>query len=103
MPPPGVMGTAGPLSAFDRPVRFEGEEEVVKRIRVFTVLGILAVVLPIGLLQGVAKADGGVKSVRVRAPERGRLVVFLTSGGARVAAVAVYSLGSNRSDAELMQ
>jgi hypothetical protein len=52
------MGTAGPLSAFDRPVRFEGEGEVVKRIRMLTLLGMLAVVLPIGLLQGVAKADG---------------------------------------------
>jgi hypothetical protein len=31
----------------------------VKRIRMLTLLGILAVVLPIGLLQGVAKADGG--------------------------------------------
>ena len=30
-----------------------------KRIRMLTVLGMLAVVLPIGLLQGVAKADGG--------------------------------------------
>jgi hypothetical protein len=53
------MGSAGPLSAFDRPVRFEGEEEVVKRIRMLTLLGMLAVVLPIGLLPGVAKADGG--------------------------------------------
>jgi hypothetical protein len=51
--------TAGPLSAFDRPVRFEGEGEVVKRIRMFTVLGMLAVVLPIGLVQGAAKADAG--------------------------------------------
>jgi hypothetical protein len=31
----------------------------VKRIRMLTLLGILAVVLPIGLLQGAAKADGG--------------------------------------------
>jgi hypothetical protein len=31
----------------------------VKRIRMLIPLGILAVVLPIGLLQGVAKADGG--------------------------------------------
>jgi len=31
----------------------------VKRIRMLTVLGVLAVVLPIGLLQGVAKANGG--------------------------------------------
>jgi len=31
----------------------------VKRIRMLTVLGILAVALPIGLLPGVAKADGG--------------------------------------------
>jgi hypothetical protein len=53
------MGICGPLSAFDRPVRFEGEEEVVKRIRMLTLLGILAVVLPIGLLQGAAKADNG--------------------------------------------
>ena len=30
-----------------------------KRIRMLTVLGMLAVVLPIGLLQGVAKADDG--------------------------------------------
>ena len=30
-----------------------------KRIRMLTVLGVLAVVLPIGLLQGVAKANGG--------------------------------------------
>ena len=56
---PRAMGTASPLSALDRPVRFKGKEEVVKRIRVLTVLGILAVILPIGLLQGVAKADGG--------------------------------------------
>jgi hypothetical protein len=31
----------------------------VKRIRMLTVLGVLAVILPIGLLQGVAKANGG--------------------------------------------
>jgi hypothetical protein len=31
----------------------------VKRIRMLTVLGMLAVVLPIGLLQGVAKANDG--------------------------------------------
>jgi hypothetical protein len=31
----------------------------VERIRMLTVLGILAVALPIGLLQGVAKADDG--------------------------------------------
>jgi hypothetical protein len=31
----------------------------VKRIRVLTVLGMLAVALPIGLLPGVAQADGG--------------------------------------------
>jgi hypothetical protein len=31
----------------------------VKRIRMLIVLGVLAVALPIGLLQGVAKADGG--------------------------------------------
>jgi hypothetical protein len=49
--------TAVPLSAFDKPVRFEGE--VVKRIRMLIPLGILAVALPIGLLQGVAKADDG--------------------------------------------
>ena len=30
-----------------------------KRIRMLTVLGVLAVILPIGLLQGVAKANGG--------------------------------------------
>ena len=30
-----------------------------KRIRMLTMLGMLAVVLPIGLLQGVAKADDG--------------------------------------------
>ena len=30
-----------------------------KRIRMLTVLGVLAVTLPIGLLQGVAKANGG--------------------------------------------
>ena len=30
-----------------------------KRIRMLTMLGVLAVILPIGLLQGVAKADGG--------------------------------------------
>ena len=30
-----------------------------KRIRMLTLLGMLAVVLPIGLLQGVAKADEG--------------------------------------------
>lgn len=29
------------------------------RIRMFTLLGLLAVLLPIGLFQGVAKADGG--------------------------------------------
>jgi len=31
----------------------------VKRIRMLTVLGVLAVTLPIGLLQGAAKANGG--------------------------------------------
>jgi hypothetical protein len=31
----------------------------VKRIRMLGVLGVLAVILPIGLLQGVAKANGG--------------------------------------------
>jgi hypothetical protein len=31
----------------------------VKRMRMLTVLGALAVILPIGLLQGVAKANGG--------------------------------------------
>jgi hypothetical protein len=51
--------TAGPLSAFDRPVRFKGEGEVVKRIRMLTVLGMLAVALPIGLLPGVAMAGNG--------------------------------------------
>ena len=30
-----------------------------KRIRMLTMLGVLAVILPIGLLQGVAKANGG--------------------------------------------
>ena len=30
-----------------------------KRIRMLTVLGVLAVILPIGLLQGVARANGG--------------------------------------------
>jgi hypothetical protein len=53
------MGSAGPLSAFDRPVRFEGEGEVMKRSRMLTLLGMLAVVLPIGFAQGVAKADTG--------------------------------------------
>ena len=55
------MGSAGLLSAFDRPVRFKGEGEVVKRIRMLTLLGMLAVVLPVGLLQGVAQAgdEGG--------------------------------------------
>jgi hypothetical protein len=51
------MGTAGLLSAFDRPVRFKGEGEVVKRIRMLTLLGMLAVALPVGLLQGVAQAS----------------------------------------------
>jgi hypothetical protein len=51
------MGTAGPLSAVDRPVRFKGEGEVVKRIRMLTLLGMLAVVLPVGLVQGAAEAD----------------------------------------------
>ena len=51
--------TAGPLSAFDRPVRFKGEGEVVKRIRMLTLLGMLAVALPIGLLPGVAMAGNG--------------------------------------------
>lgn len=47
--------TTVPLSAFNEPVRFEGE--VVKRIRMLRVLGMLAVALPIGLLPGVAEAD----------------------------------------------
>ena len=36
---------------------FEGE--VVKRIRMLTVLGVLAVGLPVGLVPGVAQADNG--------------------------------------------
>jgi hypothetical protein len=38
----------------------------VKRIRMLTVLGILAVALPIGLLPGVAKADGGGPQVTIQ-------------------------------------
>jgi hypothetical protein len=34
----------------------EGKEEVMKRIRLLVLLGMVAVALPIGLLQGVAKA-----------------------------------------------
>ena len=37
-----------------------------KRIRMLTVLGVLAVTLPIGLLQGVAKADGGGPQVTIQ-------------------------------------
>ena len=37
-----------------------------KRIRMLTVLGILAVALPIGLLPGVAKADGGGPQVTIQ-------------------------------------
>ena len=35
-----------------------------KRIRMLTLLGVLAVVLPIGLLPGVAKANGGGSQTR---------------------------------------
>jgi hypothetical protein len=38
----------------------------VKRIRVLTVLGMLAVALPIGLLPGVAQADGGGPQVTIQ-------------------------------------
>ena len=53
------MDTAALLSAFARPVRFEGEKEVVKRIRMLTLLSVLGVALSVGLLPGVAKANGG--------------------------------------------
>jgi hypothetical protein len=36
----------------------EGEREVMKRIRLLVLLGMVAVALPLGLLQGIAKATG---------------------------------------------
>jgi len=55
------MGSAAPLSAFGRPVRFK-ERKVVKRIRILTSLSVLAVALSVGLLPGVAKANSGSSS-----------------------------------------
>jgi len=48
--------------------QFGGFEEgkVVKRIRMLTVFGMLVVVLPIGLMQGVAKADGSGPQVTIQ-------------------------------------
>src|ERR671937_496451 len=54
---PQGNGYSRSLSAFDRPVRFEGE--VVKRIHMLTLLSVLAVALSVGLLPGVANANGG--------------------------------------------
>src|SRR5690349_11777884 len=49
--------TAGPLSAFAG--RSGSKGEVVKRIRLFTLLSVLAVALSVGLLPGVAEANNG--------------------------------------------
>jgi hypothetical protein len=40
------------------PNRRKGKEELMKRIRLLILLGMVAVALPLGLLQGIAKAAG---------------------------------------------